>query len=181
MIYIRKLVNTAIYTSLLAGIGLLLNACDVANNQAPEQATPVAAKADPYAHMSMRKIESPYEYVVDDIKNAIAERGIKINNISHIGNMLTRTAEAVGASKQVFVHAEAIEFCSSSISRATMEADPHNIVFCPYIIAIYSLPGEEDFTYVSYRRPTPVGSPESQAAIKAVEDLLEEIITAAVG
>lgn len=166
------------YTGIMACLGFLLSACDVANNHAEKQA-PVE-KADPYAHMSMRKIDSPYEYVVDDIKNAIAERGIKINNISHVGNMLARTGKDIGATRQVFEHAEAIEFCSSTISRATMEADPHNIVFCPYIITVYALPGEKETTYVSYRRPTLVGTPESQDSLKAVEGLLEEIITAAV-
>lgn len=175
MTSVRKLIITGI----LAGAGLVLSACDVATDKATAPVD-TATQTDPYSHMSMRKVEIPYEYVVDDIKNAIAQRGIKINNISHIGDMLARTAEAVGASKQVFVHAEAIEFCSSTVSRATMEADPHNIVFCPYIIAIYSLPGEEDFTYVSYRRPIPVGSDESKAALKAVEGLMEEIITSAV-
>lgn len=175
MSYTRTLMNAGILTCL----GLVLTACDKADNHAAEQLAP-AASTDPYAHMSMRKVASPYEYVLDDIKNAIAERGIKINNISHIGNMLARTADDVGASKDIFAHAEAIEFCSSTVSRATMEADPHNIVFCPYIIAIYSLPGEDNTTYVSYRRPTPVGTPESQESIKAVEALLEEIITAAV-
>lgn len=175
MSYTRTLMNT----SMLACLAFVLTACGEANNHDAEPSMP-ATKADPYAHMSMRKVDSPYEYVLDDIKNAIAERGIKINNISHIGNMLARTAEAVGATKQVFTHAEAIEFCSSTVSRATMEADPHNIVFCPYIITVYSLPGDDKTTYVSYRRPTPVGSPESQASIKAVEGLLEEIITAAV-
>jgi uncharacterized protein (DUF302 family) len=172
--------RTLIHAGIIASLGLILSACEPTNNTATEEPARQVEKADPYAHMSMRRVESPYEYVVDDIKNAITERGIKINNISHIGNMLARTAEAVGASKQVFAHAEAIEFCSSTISRATMEADPHNIVFCPYIIAVYSLPGEDNVTYVSYRRPTPVGSPESRASLKAVEGLLEEIITAAV-
>ncbi|WP_126453590.1 DUF302 domain-containing protein [Sulfuriflexus mobilis] len=175
MTYARNL----IYMGMLTCLGLILTACDVANNNSSETAGQ-ASEMDPYVHMSMRRIESPYEYVLDDIKNAIAERGIKINNISHIGNMLARTASDVGASKQVFAHAEAIEFCSSTISRATMEADPHNIVFCPYIITVYALPDDDNITYVSYRRPTPVGSPESQASIKAVEGLLEAIITAAV-
>ncbi len=173
--------RTLIYTGIISCLGLILSACDVANNHDEKQAAP-AMKADPYAHMKMRKVESTFEYVFDDIKSAITDRGIKINNISYIGKMLARTAKAVGASKQVFGddNAVAIEFCSSTISRDTMEADPHNIVFCPYIITVYSLPGEKDTTYVSYRIPTPVGTPESQASIKAVETLLEEIITAAV-
>lgn len=175
MTYTRKL----IYTGIIGCLGFILNACDVANNNEIKQTAPVA-KADPYAHMKMRKVESPHEYVFDDIKSAISDRGIKINNISHIGNMLIRTADAVGATKVVYARAEAIEFCSSTVSRKTMEADIHNIVFCPYIISVYSLPGEKETTYVSYRIPTPVGTPESQASIKAVEVLLEEIITAAV-
>lgn len=178
MTYARNPILTHIFTGILACFAFILSACDVANNNSSET-TGQASEIDPYAHMSMRRVESPYEYVLDDIKNAIAERGIKINNISHIGNMLARTASDVGASKQVFAHAEAIEFCSSTVSRTMMETDPHNIAFCPYIIAVYSLPGEDNITYVSYRRPTPVGSPESRAALSAVEGLLEAIITAA--
>ena len=169
--------RTLIYTLLISSLGLFLSACDDASNKAEKTAE--VAKVDPYAHMVMRKVESPHEYVLDDIKSAITDRGIKINNISHIGNMLARTAEAVGATKLIYANAEAIEFCSSTVSRKTMEADIHNIAFCPYIISVYSLPGETNTTYVSYRIPTPVGTPESRESLKAVRVLIEEIITAA--
>ena len=171
--------RTFFYTGIIGFLGFIVSGCDAANNHEEKQAAPVT-KADPYSHMKMRKIESAHEYVYDDIKSAITDRGIKINNISHIGNMLKRTAEAVGATQVVYERAEAIEFCSSTVSRKTMEADIHNIVFCPYIISVYSLPGEKETTYVSYRIPTPVGTPESQESIKAVQVLLEEIITSAV-
>jgi uncharacterized protein (DUF302 family) len=62
----------------------------------------------------------------------------------------------------VFVHAEVLEFCSASLSRRVMEADPHAIAFCPYTIAVYELPGESGTVYVSYRRP--VAPPASKAA-----------------
>ena len=128
------------------------------------------------SYMRMYVVNSSYEFVRDDLELAITGRGIKINNISHIGNMLARTAKDVGASKQVFEHAEAFEFCSATVSRATMEADPHNIVFCPYIISVYSLPGEKDKTYISFRRPTPVGNAASRASLQKVEDLLKSIV-----
>lgn len=115
------------------------------------------------SYMRMYVVDSSYEFVRDDLEIAITGRGIKINNISHIGTMLARTGKDLGAKKQIFEHAEAFEFCSATVSRATMEADPHNIVFCPYIIAVYSLPGEKNKTYISFRRPTLVGSKASKA------------------
>lgn len=126
-------------------------------------------------YMRTYVVQSNYEFVRDDLELAITGRGIKINNISHIGDMLARTGRDLGAKKQIFGHAEAFEFCSATVSRATMEADPHNIVFCPYIITVYSLPGDKDKTYLSFRRPTLVGSKASKAALQKVEDLLTSI------
>lgn len=127
-------------------------------------------------YMKMYVVQDSYENVRDDLELAITGRGIKINNISHIGAMLARTAKDVGAKKQVFTHAEAFEFCSSTVSRETMEADPHNIIFCPYIIAVYSLPGEKNKTYISFRRPTLVGTKASKASLKKVEHLMQAIV-----
>lgn len=127
-------------------------------------------------YMRMYVVASSYEDARDDLELAITGRGIKINNISHIGVMLARTGKDIGAKKQVFAHAEAFEFCTARVSRATMEADPHNIVFCPYIIAVYSLPGEKNKTYISFRRPTLVGSKASKAALQKVEELMKGIV-----
>lgn len=127
-------------------------------------------------YMRMYVVNSSYEFVRDDLELAITGRGIKINNISHIGDMLARTGKDLGATKQIFVHAEAFEFCSATVSRASMEPDPHNIIFCPYIIAVYSLPNEKNKTYVSFRRPTMVGSKASKAALQKVEELMTSIV-----
>ena len=116
----------------------------------------------------------------DTVKNAITEaiagKGLVINTTSHIGEMLERTGRDMGGAKQIFVKAESIEFCSASVSRKTMEADPHNIVFCPYIISVYVLPKEPKKTYVSYRKPDLVGTAASTASLKEVEKLLRSII-----
>jgi uncharacterized protein (DUF302 family) len=131
-------------------------------------------------YMKLYKVKASFEDVRQYIELAITDRGMVINNVSHIGNMLERTGKDLGASKKIYDHAEALEFCSATVSRRMMEADPHNIVFCPYIIAIYTLPGEADTVYVAYRRPPAVGSPESRAALQAVEKLLDDIIRDAV-
>ena len=76
----------------------------------------------------------------DDIKallvSTIEGRGLKISNTSFISNMLQRTMTDVGG-KPIYKQAEALEFCSAVLSRSMMEADPHHIVLCPYIIYIY--------------------------------------------
>ena len=68
------------------------------------------------------------------LRDAIAEQGIKISNISHIGTMLARTGQDIGSSKPVYRHGKAIEFCSAKLSRQMLENNPHDIIFCPYII-----------------------------------------------
>jgi uncharacterized protein (DUF302 family) len=108
--------------------------------------------------------------------DALTSRGLVVNNTSHVGEMLERTGKDLGATKQIFVKAEGLEFCSATYSRKMMEADPHNIVFCPYVIAIYVLPSEPGKTYVSFRRPQPVGSKQSQEALQDVEKLLRGIV-----
>lgn len=127
-------------------------------------------------YMKFYTVEGKFEDVRMDIEMAITGRGMVINNVSHIGNMLARTGKDLGADKQIFQKAEALEFCSATVSRRMMETDPHNIIFCPYIIAIYTLPGDTNKVYVAFRRPLLVGSAESRESLLAVEQLLEDII-----
>lgn len=126
----------------------------------------VAAFADEW--VVRQKFASRFADARDAIVMAIENRGLVVNYTSHIGDMLQRTGADIGASRQVFAQAEIIEFCSASLSRKMMEADPHNIVLCPFAISIYTLPGEPDGTWVAYRKP-------QGAAAKLVEPLLGEI------
>lgn len=142
---------------------------------------PMASQAGAEGPMvtEFRKIyvtEGEYAEIRDLLELSITGRGIVINNVSHIGDMLSRTAADVGATIKVYEKAEALEFCSSILSRKMMEADRHNIMFCPYIIAVYTLPEEPGKVYLSYRRPAIVGSEASKASLKEVEALLDSII-----
>ena len=67
-------------------------------------------------YKTTRKVKDDFSFVVDSIKEAIGDRGIKINGVNHIGKMLHRTAAAVGASKDIFKYGQAYNFCSSTLS-----------------------------------------------------------------
>lgn len=116
----------------------------------------------------------------DDVKarvlHAIENRGLVLNYTARIGVMLARTGKDIGAAGQVYGEAEMLEFCSARISRDTMAADPRNIVFCPYGIAIYTLPKDRTTVYVGYRRLAASGSPQSVKSLRAVEQLMADIV-----
>ena len=80
--------------------------------------------------------------VKDDLVAAIEQRGLVVNTVSHVGDMLERTGRDLGKTKRIYDQAEVIEFCSAAASRAMAEADPRNLVYCPYTIAIYTLQGK---------------------------------------
>jgi uncharacterized protein (DUF302 family) len=108
--------------------------------------------------------------VRDDLVVAIEQRGFVVNFVAHVGDMLERTGRDLGKTKKIYENAEVIEFCSATASRAMMEADPQNLVFCPYTIAIYTLPGKPGVVYLAHRQ-----YPQT-AAMKPVEKLISGII-----
>ncbi len=110
---------------------------------------------------------------VDDvlfvIESEIVRLGLKIDSISHVGTMLKRTGVDLGATKQIFTRAEVFSFCSATVSRRVMEANPNNLVFCPYTIFVYVAPGNNGKTEVGFS-----DYPPNEMYI--VEDLLDGIV-----
>ena len=91
--------------------------------------------------------------------------------------MLLRTGKDLGETTRVFGDAEVLEFCSALVSRRMVEADPQLLAFCPYGIAVYTLPGNPQTTYVSYRRlVSNLVSPKQKVVLQRVESLLETIV-----
>ena len=118
--------------------------------------------------MVRQQVAGSFADTRESIVLAIENRGLVVNYTSHIADMLARTGADIGARHKVFEQAEIIEFCSAGLSRKMMEADPHNIVLCPFAISVYTLPGDKGGTWVAYRRP------QGKAAAM-VEGLLKEI------
>lgn len=103
-----------------------------------------------------------------NLEGAIVGRGFVVDHVSHVGEMLSRTAADVGATRQVYDRADVYLFCSATLSRRMMEADPDNIAHCPYSVFVYQLAGEPDRVAVGYRR-MPDGP------MQEVEAMLDEI------
>ena len=126
-------------------------------------------------------VKDSLENVKQEVSDAIVKRGLVVDYTAHIGAMLARTAKDVGASKTIFADAQSLQFCSATLSRRTMEADPANVAFCPHVIFVYALAGSPGTTYVGYRPLPRVGSKQSRAAIDAVNTLLDGIVREAAG
>ncbi len=134
-----------------------------------------SASAEAVVHSTKGKFEEVKERVLHAIEN----RGLVLNYTARIGAMLERTGKDIGAARRIYGDAEMLEFCSARASRDTMEADPRNIVFCPYSIAVYTLPKDKDRVYVAYRRIGASGSGQSAKSLAAVDQLLADIVAEA--
>lgn len=105
------------------------------------------------AGVQPRSAKYDFSDVRDRVVMALENRGLVINYTAKVGDMLERTGRDVGRDRRIYANAEVLEFCSAALSRDTMEADPRNIVFCPYAIAVYTLPQVPGTVYLSYRIP----------------------------
>lgn len=129
------------------------------------------------AEAVVRSTKGEFKEVKERVLQAIENRGLVLNYTARIGAMLERTGKDIGAARRVYGDAELLEFCSAKVSRDTMEADPRNIAFCPYGIAIYTLPKEKGRVYVAYRRTDASGP--SAKSLAAVDKLLADIVAEA--
>ena len=91
--------------------------------------------------------------------------------ISHVGEMLERTRADVGSDVVLFDNADIYMFCSATLSRKVMEADPANIAHCPYGVFVTEREGE---VQVGYRN-----MPEGP--MQDVQALLDDIAREAAG
>lgn len=115
--------------------------------------------------------DDSFEDVTFAVESAIIGRGLVIDYVSHVGEMLSRTGEDVGSDIKLYEAADVFLFCSAVTSRNVMEEDPMNIAYCPYGIFVADT-GDE--VIVGFR-DFPSG------AMQEVQVLLDEIVQEAVG
>jgi uncharacterized protein (DUF302 family) len=122
-----------------------------------------------------------YDDVLDDLNQAIINRGLVVGTTSHVQEMLARTGKDLGGRSPFYDKGDVLQFCSAVLSRKAMEADRRNIIFCPYGIAVWTEAGRPERVFVGYRRTQAPNSPQSAAALKEVEKLLDDIVREAIG
>lgn len=103
------------------------------------------------ADMITYDTEDSFDDVVFGLEGAIIDAGLVIDSVSHTGEMLERTRADIGSDTVLFLNADVFSFCSAKISREVMEADPMNIVFCPYDIFVMVRPETPDTTTIGFR------------------------------
>lgn len=113
--------------------------------------------------------DGSYDEALFSVETAILGRGLVIDFVSHVGDMLNRTAADVGSDFTIFDEAQIFVFCSAVVSRQVMEAEPANIVHCPYGIYV----AERDGAVTIGHRAYPEGP------MQQVETLLSDIVTEA--
>ncbi|UYV37672.1 DUF302 domain-containing protein [Rhodobacteraceae bacterium D3-12] len=123
--------------------------------------------------ISYSTTKDSFDDVVFGLENAIIDAGLVIDSVSHTGEMLERTKGDVGSTVTIFEKADVYSFCSAAISRRVMEADPMNVVFCPYDIFVIQLPKSDTVTIGFRTYP--------DGPMKEVEALLDTIAKAAIG
>ncbi|MGB9130928.1 MAG: DUF302 domain-containing protein [Thiobacillus sp.] len=121
------------------------------------------------------KAQGSYQDIRDNLQMAIEGKGLKITNTNHIADMLDRTGKDIGETRKVYENSEQFEFCSATISRHMMEADPHSIVMCPYSVVVYQVPGDKN-VYLAYRKPAVTRNAALKKQLIELEKLLTEII-----
>ena len=114
--------------------------------------------------------DGSFEDAAFGVESAILDRGLVIDYVSHVGEMLERTRADVGG-EMLFEEADIFIFCSAVLSRKVMEADPMNIAHCPYGVFVAQMGGE---VMVGYRN-----LPEG--AMQEVQALLDGIAREAAG
>ena len=147
----------------------------VAKSSAEQKLEPKKASTTipKYAHVF--STEATFADAKDDLLEAIASNGLVVSYTSHAKTMLDNTSAVSGVSKNVYENAEIILFCKAGLSHELVAGNPHNIVLCPYSIAIYVLQDEPETVYLSFRT-VQASDEEIKALTKPIEDLLIKII-----
>ena len=117
-------------------------------------------------------VNQEFDDVTFGLESAITDRGLVIDAVSYVGDMLERTRADVGSDVTLFEQARVYSFCSASLSRKVMEADPMNLQFCPYDIFVMQKPGD-DMTTIGFR-----AMPDG--VMQEVQTLLDQIVQDAI-
>ena len=115
----------------------------------------------------------PFDGTVEDaaflLESAIVGEGLVVEFTSHVGEMLERTGTDLGAGPSPVGDAQILLFCSATVSRQAMEADPVNVAHCPYSVFAAVIDGETVIGHRSF----------AEVSMAPVNELLARIVAAA--
>ncbi len=124
--------------------------------------------------------QGEFSEVLQDLQDAIINRGLVIDFVGHVDMMLERTSDVAGSvtaegAKSPYVNAKYVQFCSAKLTHNAVSASPLNLAICPYVTFAFETRSEPGKVTVGYRRPIPGPSKATKAAFAKIEGLLDEI------
>ena len=124
------------------------------------------------------KTQDDFDTVKENLELAIMDRGLIVSGTLHVNDMLTRTGNDLGYPKAIYEKAESIEFCSASMSHRMVNADPSNLVVCPFTIGIYILNDDPNTVNIAFSRHSLAG--DAAEVSKALFEMLDGIVREAI-
>jgi hypothetical protein len=85
------------------------------------------------------RVEGRFEDLKEALVFSIESHGLVLSYVAQASEMFARTAKATGNNSAVYQKAENLFFCKAKLSHELVREDPHSVVFCPFVIAIYTL------------------------------------------
>ncbi len=142
-----------------------------------------AISKDAHPHIETQGV---FSEVIQDLQDAIINRGFVVDFVGHVDTMLDRTS---GASKSVtetgsrspFLNAKYVQFCSAKLTHEAVSANPYNVVICPHVFFAFEDKAKPGRIIIGYRRPVPGPSKRSKKTFAKVDDLMMEIVKEVAG
>lgn len=119
----------------------------------------------------LKDFDGEFDDATFAVESAIVGQGLVIDYVSHVGDMLNRTGADVGSDVTIYDAADVFLFCSAKVSRSVMEADPMNIIHCPYAVFAIEKDGKVQIGHRTY----------PDGPMQEVQALLSGIVDEAVG
>ena len=124
-----------------------------------------------------------------DVKEAlifsIENQGLVVSYIAKAGEMLARTSKVTGDKPAVYRRAENVFFCKATLSDKLVRESPHGVVFCPFVVGIYTLNKPQQSPNTNTKTETATDTPvyiryprlpKNMAISAEIEKLLESVI-----
>lgn len=115
---------------------------------------------------------SNYPMAREALVEAVESEGFVVSAVIPFGDMLERTAGALGKAGSPYQAAEIVQFCSASLARQLVDEDATQIALCPLTIAVFTLHTAPGKVTYAYRRPAST-SEGRQAAEKLLAGLVD--------
>lgn len=133
-----------------------------------------------------KTVSADFEDLFADLQDAIINKGLVIDFIGNVDEMLLRTSNAADSvtpsgQKSPYLHAKHLQFCSSRLTHMAVSADPINLAICPYIIFIYETHANPGKVTLGFRPP--IFGPSKRSAkikleiLKFLQDIVDEAIS----